>query len=40
MVLGARGMGAVKRALMTFIGLGSVSDEVVRTAECAVVVVK
>ena len=39
-VVGARGMGAVKRALMSFIGLGSVSDYVVGHAQCPVAVVK
>ena len=40
LVVGARGMGAVKRALMGFIGLGSVSDYLSRHVECPVVVVK
>ena len=39
-VVGARGMGAVKRAVMSFIGLGSVSDYVVAHAQCPVAVVK
>ena len=39
-VLGARGMGSWKRAMMSFVGLGSVSDYVVAHVAAPVVVVK
>ncbi|KAI7840515.1 hypothetical protein COHA_005814 [Chlorella ohadii] len=39
-VLGARGMGSWKRAIMSFVGLGSVSDYVVHHLEAPVVIVK
>ena len=39
-VMGARGMGAFKRALLGFVGLGSVSDYVTRHLKCPVVVVR
>ncbi|KAK9840934.1 hypothetical protein WJX81_001118 [Elliptochloris bilobata] len=38
-VLGSRGMGAVKRSLMALIGLGSVGDYVAHNARCPVAVV-
>jgi nucleotide-binding universal stress UspA family protein len=38
--LGARGMGSWKRAMMSFVGLGSVSDYVVAHVEAPVIVVK
>jgi nucleotide-binding universal stress UspA family protein len=39
-VLGARGMGSWKRAIMSFVGLGSVSDFVVHHLEAPVIIVK
>ncbi|KAI3423020.1 hypothetical protein D9Q98_001372 [Chlorella vulgaris] len=39
-VLGARGMGSFKRAMLSFVGLGSVSDYVVSHVEVPVIVVK
>ncbi|PSC72425.1 universal stress [Micractinium conductrix] len=39
-VLGARGMGSWKRAIMSFVGLGSVSDYVVHHTDSPVVVIK
>jgi len=40
-VVGSRGMGSFKRSLMSLVGLGSVSDAVLRAAPCrAVVVIK
>ena len=39
-VVGSRGMGAVKRALMSFVGLGSVSDWCANKLGCPVVVVR
>ncbi|EFN51655.1 hypothetical protein CHLNCDRAFT_139849 [Chlorella variabilis] len=38
--MGARGMGSFKRAMMSFVGLGSVSDYCVGRLECPVIVVK
>ncbi len=40
MVLGSRGMGSFKRSLMSFVGLGSVSDYCVHNLACPVLVVK
>lgn len=40
MVLGSRGMGSFKRSLMSFVGLGSVSDYCVHNVACPVLVVK
>eukprot|EP00887_Chlorella_sp_A99_P000632 scaffold5.g632.t1 len=40
LVVGARGMGAIKRAVMSFVGLGSVSDYCVHNSACPVVIVK
>eukprot|EP00879_Flechtneria_rotunda_P002541 GHRR01002740.1.p1 GENE.GHRR01002740.1~~GHRR01002740.1.p1 ORF type:complete len:388 (+),score=116.25 GHRR01002740.1:178-1341(+) len=40
LVLGSRGMGSFKRSLMSFVGLGSVSDYCVHNAACPVAVVK
>ena len=40
MVVGSRGMGSLKRALMSFVGLGSVSDYVVHHVEHPVIVYK
>lgn len=39
-VLGSRGMGSFKRSLMSFVGLGSVSDYCVHNLPCPVLVVK
>lgn len=39
-VIGSRGMGAVKRALFSLVGLGSVSDWCASNMNCPVVVVK
>ncbi|KAL4434290.1 hypothetical protein ABPG75_000731 [Micractinium tetrahymenae] len=39
-VLGARGMGSWKRAIMLFVGLGSVSDYVVHHCDIPVVIIK
>ena len=39
LVLGTRGMGALRRAVYAAIGLGSVSDYVLHHAPCAVTVV-
>lgn len=39
-VFGARDMGAFKRAMLSFFGLGSVSDWAAHNLECPVVVVK
>ncbi|GAB4816632.1 hypothetical protein N2152v2_003678 [Parachlorella kessleri] len=39
-VVGSRGMGSLKRALMSFVGLGSVSDYVVHHLEHPVIVYK
>lgn len=39
-VVGARGVGAIKRALLGFIGLGSVSEACVHSLPCPVAVVK
>jgi hypothetical protein len=39
-VLGSRGMGSFKRSLMSFVGLGSVSDYCVHNLSCPVLVVK
>ncbi len=39
LVLGSRGLSAFKRGMYALIGLGSVSDHVVRHAPCAVTVV-
>lgn len=39
-VMGARGMGSWKRALMSFVGLGSVSDYVVHHCDAPVVCIK
>lgn len=38
--VGNRGMGAFKRSLMSFIGLGSVSHYLAHHAECMLAVVK
>lgn len=40
LVLGSRGMGAVKRALFSLVGLGSVSDWCAHNMTCPVIVVK
>lgn len=39
-VLGSRGMGSIKRSLLSTLGMGSVSEFAVRTLPCPVVVVK
>ena len=39
-VLGSRGMGSFKRSLMSFVGLGSVSDYCVHNLPCPVLVIK
>jgi hypothetical protein len=39
LVVGSRGAGALKRALLSLLGLGSVSDYLVHHAPCAVTVV-
>lgn len=39
-VIGSRGMGAVKRALLSLVGLGSVSDWCVNHMGCPVIVVR
>lgn len=39
-VVGSRGMGSLKRAVMSFVGLGSVSDYITHHLECPVVVYK
>lgn len=40
LVMGSRGMGAVKRALLSMVGLGSVSDWCAHNMTCPVIVVK
>lgn len=40
LVMGCRGMGAVRRAMLSLIGLGSVSDYVLHNATCPVLVIK
>lgn len=40
LVCGSRGLGAVKRALLSIVGLGSVSAALAHAAPCAVVVVR
>ncbi len=40
MVVGSRGMGAMKRALYSLVGLGSVSDWCAHNMTCPVIVVK
>jgi len=39
-VMGSRGMGAFKRAMFSFLGLGSVSDWCVHNLELPVVIVR
>ena len=39
-VIGSRGMGAMKRALYSLIGLGSVSDWCAHNMSCPIIVVK
>lgn len=39
-VVGSRGMGAVKRALFSLVGLGSVSDWCAHNMSCPVIVIK
>ena len=39
-VVGSRGLGAVKRGLLSAVGLGSVSDHCVHALHCPTVVVK
>ncbi len=38
--MGSRGMGAIKRSLMSFVGLGSASDFCAHNLHCALCVVK
>ena len=40
LIVGSRGMGAVRRALFSLVGLGSVSDWCATNMTCPVIVVK
>jgi nucleotide-binding universal stress UspA family protein len=39
-VMGSRGMGAIRRAVMSFVGLGSVSEWCVANLTCPVIIVR